>query len=154
MTVSSVHSVNLTGLNDAMNELRLIGGAGPDLPCVLYFVVPPDIFPTYQHKRGSMVPAGSNLPANVELAVLEIPLPQAQNVSAAAAGSDSCSSSSKRTAVDANALEPPEKKAAISTSCNCAKGCQTAHCKCYKNGNRCSDSCHRSQGGTECQNFS
>ena len=134
MTLSSVHSVNLAGLNKAMAELGLIGGAGPDLPCVLYFVVPPDIFPLYQHKRGSMVPAGSTLPANVALAVLEIPLPQAHNVSAAAA--DSCSSSSGGAAEDANTLKPPSKKAAISTICNCLTGCETSRCKCYKDDNK------------------
>ena len=75
MTVSPSHTMNLAGFNKAMKELGLIG-EGAAKPCILWFVVPPDVFPVYQHKPGSMVPAGSVLPANVTLAVLEIPLPE------------------------------------------------------------------------------
>src|SRR6185437_7682424 len=78
MTVSPSHTINLAGLNRAMTELGLIGGSGPAQPCVLYLAVPPDVYPVYQHKAGSMVPPGSALPANVTLAVLEIPLPETQ----------------------------------------------------------------------------
>jgi hypothetical protein len=73
MTVSPSHSVNLAGLKKAMTELGLIGGAGPDELCILFFAVPPDVFPVYQHKPGAMVPSGSVLPRNVALAVLDKP---------------------------------------------------------------------------------
>jgi hypothetical protein len=151
MTVSDTHSVNLAGLNKAMIELGLIGGAADTpQPCVLYFVAPPDIFPSFKHKLGSIVPAGSTLPENVDVAVLEIPLPCNVNVSPAAGGSVACSSSSKRTLVDANNLVPPPKKAATSTSCDCTTGCASNKCKCRKAGNNCGLWCHKTQ--PKCQN--
>lgn len=144
MTVSPEHSVNLAGLNAAMTQLRLIGG-GAVQPCTLYFAVPPDIFPIYQHKPGSIVPAGSTLPANVTLAVLEIPTPKAVVATAAAAPSvTSATTGSKRKVEDADTIQPPAKLALSSTRCNCHSGCQKGTCKCFKAGNKCTKQCHTS----------
>ena len=136
MTVSPAHSINLAGLNRAITDLRLIG------PCTLYFVVPPDVYPVYQHKIGSLVrdpsAAGSALPANVTLAVLEIPLSAALALPAAGT---TAASSSKRKAEDADAIAPLAKKV-IDTKCDCTTGCKSGHCKCLKHGNRCGSKCH------------
>lgn len=141
MTVSKTHSVNLAGLNTAMAELGLTA----DQRCCLYFVVPPDIFPTFVHNPGLIVPSRSTLPENVDLAVLEIPLPEAQIASPAAAGSVGSSISAKRSFVDANDIEPPPKKAATSTSCSCTTGCVNNRCGCFKVGNKCGNWCHKTQ---------
>jgi hypothetical protein len=142
MTVSPFHSLHLAGLTQAMTELGLIGGPGPTLPCVLYFVVPPDVYPVYRHKVGLAVPAGRALPANVSLAVLEIPLSNTQpKPVTAAAASATLSSGSKRKAEDADLIAPLAKKAA-DTGCNCTTGCKSGHCKCFKHGNLCGRTCH------------
>ena len=146
MTVSPTHSVNLTGLNKAMTALALVGGPqrAPQ-PCLLYFAVPPDIYPMYQHKPGSMVPAGSDIPDNVGLIVLEIPLPEPV-VRAAAASTSAASSAStmekrKRKAEEADSLVPPSKKV-VDNKCDCFTGCSSGHCKCFKTGNKCGTRCH------------
>jgi hypothetical protein len=148
MTVSPEHSVNLAGLNAAMAQLGLIGpGGAATHPCTLYFAVPPDIFPIYKHKPGSMVPSGSVLPANVTLAVLEIPTPTATiaaSVAAASAAATSVSAGSKRKPEAADLIQPPAKLAASSTRCNCFTGCQKGTCKCFKAGNKCTKQCHTS----------
>ena len=155
MTVSPSHSINLAGLNRAMTELGLIGGGAPAQPCFLYFVVPPDVYPVYQHKAGSMVPSGSALPANVTLAVVEIPLPEVQpQPDAAAAAAAAGGAGSKRKAEDADTIAPIAKKAA-DTKCNCTTGCKTGICKCFKHGNKCGPKCHTGAGpaaGMACSN--
>lgn len=130
-----------------MTGLGLIGKPVGPQPCTLYFAVPPDVYPVYQHKLGSMVPAGSALPGNVALMVLEIDLPQQQLQAAAAVSASSSSTASagskrKLKAQDANSLLPPSKKAA-DTKCNCHTGCTKASCKCFKNGNKCGSKCHK-----------
>jgi hypothetical protein len=126
-----------------MTELGLIGGAGPAQPCVLYFAVPPDVYPVYQHRAGSMVPSGSALPASVALAVVEIPLPEMQpQPDAAAAAAGAGGAGSKRKAEDADTITPVAKKAA-ETKCNCTTGCKTGRfCKCFRDGNKCGHRCH------------
>ena len=151
MTVSPTHSVNLAGLNAAMMSLGLIGTPAGPQPCRLYFVVPPDVFPVYQHKPGSMVPAGSALPANVQLMVLEIPLDlsrqpaqaaaagggsaasasAASSVAAAAAGAGAGAAGSKRKAEDADSLLPPSSKKSSDAKCGCSTGCRSGRCKCF-----------------------
>lgn len=148
MTVSPSHSINLAGLNRAMTELGLIGGAAaaPAQPCVLYFAVPPDVYPVYQHKAGSMVPPGSALPANVTLAVVEIPLSVVQPPpDAAAAAAAVGGAGSKRKAEDADTIAPTAKKA-VDTKCNCGAGCKNGKCKCFRHGNKCGPTCHTGAG--------
>jgi hypothetical protein len=67
MTVSPTHSINVDGLHQALTELGLVQSR-----CILYFVVPPDIYPIF--KNPSIVPSGKSLPDNVALMVLELPL--------------------------------------------------------------------------------
>jgi hypothetical protein len=138
MTVSPSHSINLAGLNKALTDLGLSRGPGPVQPCTLYFVVPPDVYPVYQHKIGCMVPSGSALPANVTLAVLEIPLTAALALPVAGT---TAASGSKRKAEDADTIAPVAKKA-IDTTCNCTTGCKSGHCKCLKHSNKCGSKCH------------
>ena len=149
MTVSPSHSVNLAGLTRAMTELGLIGGGGAApaaQSCVLHFAVPPDVYPVYQHKAGSVVPLGSALPANVTLSVVEIPLPEVQpQPDAAAAAAALGGAGSKRKAEDADTIAPTAKKT-VDTKCNCATGCKTGHCKCFKHGNKCGPTCHTGAG--------
>lgn len=149
MTVSPSHSVNLAqpGLTRAMTELGWIGGGGAAAasdsaaqPCVLYLAVPPDVYPVYQHKGGSVVPLGSSstsalsLPANVTLSVVEIPLrlpgsavqPQLDArpalslpAAAAAAALGPGGAGSKRKAEDADTIEPSRTaKKTVDTKCN------------------------------------
>ena len=180
MTVSANDTINLTQLNAAMKALGWIGtstgtgtGTGtsrcaPPQPCILYFAVPPDIFPVYQHKSDSMLPIGSTIPTNVSLMVLEIPLSQSPTEAAASTSSSASAANTpltlsmsvsvsasgvgtKRKPVqDVNLIEPfrpppppprPLKKA-FDVKCDCTTGCQTNRCKCYKNRNQCSDKCH------------
>lgn len=162
MTVSPTHSLNLAGLNAAMSGLGLIGKPGGPQQCLFYFVVPTDIYPKYQHVPGSVVPAGAALPANVALLVLEIPL---QVPIAAAAAADASSSTAaagataaaavtgkkRQKAEDADALLPPAKKA-VATACDCATGCASGRCKCFKNGNKCGAKCHVHTGAA-CSNL-
>ena len=167
MTVSPSHSVNLAGLNAAMTGLGLIGGLAGAQQCTLYFTVPSDVYPVYQHKVGSMVPSGSALPGNVALMVLEIPLPQqvvasaaaaatgTGSAAAAAASSSASSAGGKRKlkTEDPDTLLPPTKKAA-DTKCDCTTGCKSGRCKCFKHGNRCGPNCHTAAAasGTACAN--
>lgn len=149
MTVSPSHSVNLAqpGLTRAMTELGWIGGGGAAAasdsaaqPCVLYLAVPPDVYPVYQHKGGSVVPLGStstsalSLPANVTLSVVEIPLrlpgsavqPQLDATlslpaaaAAAALGPGGAGSKLKRKAEDADTIAPSRTaKKTVDTKCN------------------------------------
>ena len=140
MTVSPTHSINLAGLNAAMAGLGLIGKPIGSQRCILYFAVPPDVFPVYQHKPGSMVPSGSALPDNVTLMVLEIPLPAAA-VSSSISTAPITGSKRKQKAEDADMLLPPMKKSA-DTKCECTTGCTNGRCKCYKNRNKCGATCH------------
>jgi hypothetical protein len=149
MTVSPTHSVNLNGLHAAMTGLGLLGGGGAPPTCFLYFAVPPDVFPIYQHKAGSMVPSGSALPPNISLVVLEIPLPQSlpaaasasASSSSSAAASSSAGSKRKQQGDSADSLVPPSKQATV-TKCECNTGCTKNTCKCFKHGNKCSARCH------------
>ena len=149
MTVSSTHSVNLAGLNASMTALGLIGKPAGTQPCTLYFAVPPDVYPIYQHKPGSMVPVGSILPGNVSLMVLEIPLPETPVVAAAASSSIAASPSTppgagskrKQKPEDADSIVPPSKKS-FDTKCDCTTGCKTSRCQCLKRGNKCGAKCH------------
>ena len=150
MTVSPTHSVNIAGLNKAMTDLSLIGGTqGAPQLCLLYFAVPPDVYPMYQHGPGSMVPVGSEIPANVALIVLEIPLPEPLGRAAAASASAVSSASTvgkrQRESVPADSLLPPSKKV-VDTKCDCITGCSSGHCKCFKVGNKCGTKCHTSAG--------
>jgi hypothetical protein len=150
MTVSTTHSINLAGLNQAMIELGLIGGAAPQ-ECFLHFVVPTDVYPKYKHAAAAMVPPGSSLPQNVRLTVVEIPLPAQPDAAAAAAAGGGAGS--KRKAEDADTIAPMAKKA-VDTRCNCSTGCQTNICKCFKHGNKCGPTCHTAgpAAGTQCTN--
>lgn len=153
MTVSPTHSVNLNGLQAAMTGLGLLGAGGAPPTYFLYFAVPPDVFPIYQHKAGSMVPSGttSALPPNISLVVLEIPLPQPLPASASASASASSSSSAaasssagskrKQQSDSADSLVPPSKQPTV-TKCECNTGCTKNTCKCFKHGNKCSARCH------------
>lgn len=67
MTVSSTHSINMNGLHQALTALGLA-----QTTCLLYFVVPPDIYPVF--KNPATDPPGTPLPNNVSLMVLELPL--------------------------------------------------------------------------------
>ena len=67
MTVSSTHSINCNGLQRALTGLGLA-----QKQCILYFVVPPDIYPNFANPY--MEPTGTILPDNVSLMVLELPL--------------------------------------------------------------------------------
>jgi len=153
MTVSPTHSINLLGLNAAMMDLGLIGKPGGAQQCALYFAVPPDIHPVYQHKPGSMVPADSTLPANISLMVLEIPLPELKAQTIGTAASSAATSTSalapaaaggkrKQRVEDADSLLPPAKKNVAVTKCDCTAGCKTGHCTCKKHGNKCGPRCH------------
>ncbi len=74
MTLSRSHSINLLGLHSAMSDLNAL--AAPAF-AILYFVVPPDVFPVFAHPAPVAVGAHVALPANVHLMVLELPLRKA-----------------------------------------------------------------------------
>ena len=163
MTVSSTHSINLAGLNAAMTGLGLIGTPAGAQFCSLYFAVPPDIYPVFQHKVGSMVPVGSVLPGNVSLMVLEIPLPETPTVVATTSSSSTAASPStppgagtkrKQKPEDADTIVPPLKKS-FDTKCDCNTGCKTGRCQCFKAGNKCGAKCHTTAApasSTHCAN--
>lgn len=154
MTVSPTHSLNLAGLQAAMSGLGR--AAGPQ-PCLFYFVVPPDVYPTYRHLPAAIVPAGAQLPANVALLVLEIPLPEHMPAAAAGASSSTAAAAAGAAATpataaaarakrtqrpeDADLLLPPAKKA-TAAACNCTTGCTSGRCRCFLNKNKCGAACH------------
>ena len=70
MTVSSTHGVNITGLDTALRQLG--APIAPDF-ALLYFVVPPDVFSKFNNPTAE----DGEFPDNVQMAVLEIPLPSA-----------------------------------------------------------------------------
>ena len=176
MTVSANDTISLTQLNAVMQALGWIGtgnGTGTSRcaspqPCILYFVVPPDIFPVYQHKPDSMLPVGSTMPTNVSLMVLEIPLSHPPTAAAASTSSSTFAATpmtplavsvsvsgvgtKRKPAQDANLIEPfrppppspprPPLKKVFDVKCDCTTGCKTNRCKCYKNRDKCSDKCH------------
>jgi hypothetical protein len=145
MTVSPSHSINLAGLNAAMTSLGLMGKPPGPQPCTLYFAVPPDVFPIYQHKPGSMVPSGSLLPNNVTLMVLEIPLPRAPSetvFSTSAPAAPATGGKRKQQPEDVDTVVPLSKKPTDTRRCDCCTGCTSGRCKCYKHGNKCGASCH------------
>lgn len=148
MTVSPSHSVNLAGLNAALAGLGLIGESDSPQPAILYFAVPPDVFPVYRHVPSCIVPVGEALPSNVSLMVLEIPLPEQQMQGSAAATSAAATllhgPSAKRRLEpeDADTILPPAKLQQQSSMCQCTTGCMTGRCCCFKNDNKCGPKCH------------
>ena len=72
MTISKTHTVNLRGLHNAMEQLKVL--EGPKF-ALLYFVVPPDVYPVFANP--TLVASGNHnaLPNNVHMIVLELPLP-------------------------------------------------------------------------------
>ena len=67
MTVSETHSINVKWLHQIRTELGL-----EQTPCILYVVVPWDIYPTFQNP--SILPSGESLPDDVRVMVMELPL--------------------------------------------------------------------------------
>ena len=75
MTISKTHTVNLLGLHTAMEQLNVLNA--PKF-ALLYFVVPPEVYPLFANP--TPVAAGDHnvLPNNVHMIVVEMPLPEAK----------------------------------------------------------------------------
>jgi hypothetical protein len=69
MTVSKTHTVNILGLHNALQQLNVLNA--PNF-ALLYFVVPPDVYPLFANP----IPVGGTFPNNVHMIVLEMPLPE------------------------------------------------------------------------------
>lgn len=142
MTISKSHTINLLGLHSAMQDLNVINA--PNF-ALLYFVVPPSVYPLFANPTPVTEGLHNALPNNVHLLVLEMSLPETvgSRRKAPAAGPGGAVA-----VIDSDSLVPPPS---VPTICNCnssAQGCTavdphklTRHCACLKAFNKCCANC-------------